>query len=135
MRNPEMSVIGHRSFLDQHGVRWHVWEVYPTSTDRRASEQPESRILSEADEAQLMDRRFPFERRGAIDPELAGGWLAFESEIARRRYAPIPRGWTGLPSRELCRLLQVAKEVRVASAEYMMSPPRGTPLIEPSEQS
>jgi hypothetical protein len=134
MRNPEMSVIGHRSFLDQHGVRWHVWEVYPTSTDRRASDDREA-ITPGADEAILTDRRFPFERRATIDPELANGWLAFESEIARRRYAPIPRGWTGLPSRELCRLLQVAKEVRVASVEYMMSPPRGTPLMDSTEQS
>lgn len=134
MRTPEMSVIGHRSFLDQHGIRWHVWEVYPTSTDRRISDDRDA-MTANPDEALLIDRRFPFERRATIDPELANGWLAFESEIARRRYAPIPRGWTGLPSRELCRLLQVAKEVRVASAEYMMSPPRGVPLMGSSEQS
>jgi hypothetical protein len=133
MRNPEMSVIGHRSFLDQHGIRWHVWEVYPTSTDRRASADREIATAA-VDETILTDRRFPFERRASIDPELAGGWLAFESEIARRRYAPIPRGWTGLPSRELCRLLQVAKEVRVTSAEYMVPQPLDIPLSEPTEQ-
>jgi hypothetical protein len=133
MRNPEMSVIGHRSFLDQHGIRWHVWEVYPTSTDRRVSD--DGAAITTLEEATLMDRRFPFERRASIDPELANGWLAFESEIARRRYAPIPRGWTGLPSRELCRLLQVAKEVRVTSAEYMMSPPRGISVMDSTEQS
>ena len=42
---------------------------------------------------------------------LAGGWLTFESEAAKRRLAPIPLYWVHAEDAELERLLADAKDV------------------------
>jgi hypothetical protein len=68
-----------RSFTDDNDVTWQVWDVRPSQPDlierRRRAETPPAGP----------------ERRAT--PGLVTGWLAFESENARRRLAPIPPGW------------------------------------------
>ena len=65
-----------------HGRRWEVWEVHPRDEGR------------------------------PVMPELAEGWLAFESSWEKRRLAPIPAGWTELPEETLRQLCQQALFVR-----------------------
>ena len=73
----------HREFFLQ-GERWEVWEVRP-------GERGEPR---------------------EVRPELAAGWLAFGSSTENRRLAPIPPGWTELPSEALGELCEKAAFVR-----------------------
>ena len=73
----------HREFV-LHGERWEVWEVRP-------GERGEPRD---------------------VRPELTGGWLAFGSSTETRRLAPIPAGWTELPTDALGELCERAAFVR-----------------------
>ena len=74
---------------------------------------------------------------------LAGGWLTFESELEKRRLAPIPLYWVKAPDEELERMLGTAKVVPKRSLDMKphldepeldtdapladLSPPRETP--------
>lgn len=71
-----------REFIDKSGTRWRVWDVYPSP---RAPSAPVDENVTPAD-APTVRRRFK-------NPELADGWLCFESLSERRRVAPIPPGW------------------------------------------
>jgi hypothetical protein len=53
------------TFTDQYGTSWDVFEVYPT----------EERTVSR------------------VPAAFRGGWLCFQSDLERRRLAPIPLGW------------------------------------------
>lgn len=66
----------------RQGQRWEVWEV------RRRQEHR------------------------SVDPELAEGWLTFESAAEKRRLAPIPEGWEELDDETLVRLCDSAAFVR-----------------------
>jgi hypothetical protein len=63
-----------RGFTDSTGVEWRVWEVYPTREVAPTSAEAlaQSRLKETAFE---------------------NGWLCFESQIEKRRLAPIPSGW------------------------------------------
>ena len=76
--------MSHREFFDLHGQRWEVWDV-------RLGDRGEAR---------------------AVRPDLAEGWLAFESSSEKRRLAPIPSGWSDLPEELLGQLCARAKFVR-----------------------
>ena len=67
--------MAHRVFHRQ-GQRWEVWEVRLGANGGRRS----------------------------VNPELSGGWLAFESPIEKRRLAPIPEGWEDLDDESLAEL-------------------------------
>jgi hypothetical protein len=76
-----------RGFTDSTGVEWRVWEVFPT----RAGVPSGAEALS---------------RTSLKETPFANGWLCFESTDAKRRLAPIPRGWefaTGEILAEFCR--------------------------------
>jgi hypothetical protein len=85
----------HRAFRDEKGIYWEVWEVHPRGRD---------------------DLIPPGMRRDLqmVSPELAVGWLAFESAGERRRYAPIPLGWAERTRQALIELLENAKVVRAS---------------------
>ena len=74
--------MAHREFFDPQGRRWEVWEVHP-----RVATRP-------------------------VLPELAEGWLAFESSWEKRRLAPIPPGWWDLSAEALQKLCQTALFIR-----------------------
>ena len=76
--------VAHREFFDLRGQRWEVWEV-------RLGERGDART---------------------VKPELAEGWLAFESSEEKRRLAPIPGGWTEMPAELLGQLCDRAVFVR-----------------------
>lgn len=74
--------MAHREFYDPQGRRWEVWEVRVGGDER------------------------------TVKPELAGGWLTFESAVEKRRLAPIPSGWNELPADALGELCERAAFVR-----------------------
>jgi hypothetical protein len=89
--------MAYREFTDDRGRYWRVWDVYPTLAERRlrsAGAPPGGR-----------ERRRSTERRLNIHPNMANGWLTFESRDGeRRRLAPIPQiagGWFAATDDEL----------------------------------
>ena len=77
-----------RRFLDEHDVQWAAWEVEIAYIAENAA------------------------RLQYLAPELAAGWVAFESESGeRRRLAPIPEGWYESGPSGLLGLLQRAELV------------------------
>ena len=74
-----------REFTDSAGREWRVWDVYPSPRSSKADQAAASITFGK--------------------PELAEGWLCFESAQERRRLAPIPPTWEvceGPALEELC---------------------------------
>ena len=87
-----------RQFTDERGEVWHVWPVHPESLERRIADDPH---LSRG-----VERRAKRESRVRVtNPEMAGGWLAFESRTERRRLGPIPESWVDMDEVALRSLL------------------------------
>ena len=86
-----------RTFMDQRGRKWEVWEVYPTMTERRVSSEPVPR-----------ERRWQTQARASLPEGLRHGWLAFESNRERRRLGPPPDGWEKMSDAELAELVERA---------------------------
>ena len=97
--------MAHREFKDSKQVSWDVWDVYPALGDRRTSGVDRREYRRETE-----DRRAAF-NAARLSPELAQGWLAFQSPGERRRLVPIPRGWEALDPMALERLCQAATPV------------------------
>lgn len=68
-----------REFTDKTGMRWRVYDVYPTGPSAALSVSPPT------------DRVNAFPSRDHVN-----GWLCFESTSEKRRLTPIPPDW------ELC---------------------------------
>ena len=90
----------HRSFRDEIGRQWEVWEVVPTAVERR--------IAQAVPRPPTVERRKVQETRVVVPDRLQKGWLAFQSGRERRRLAPIPSEWDELTAAELLDLLRVA---------------------------
>ena len=58
-------------------------------------------------------------------PEMAKGWLCFESAGEKRRLAPFPRSWEGLDDRDLPTLLAAA------TPSKRNTPPGGMSIDDP----
>lgn len=95
--------MAYRVIHDRAGVAWQVWEVHPTLGERR---QLRERRLAERATA---ERRRRTEHRPAVATHLTRGWLAFQSEVERRRRAPIPPDWELLTDDELLDVLDAAE--------------------------
>ena len=84
-----------RNITDQDGVAWQVWAVLLVSIERH-------RIIDPTTGAD----RLP------LPPELAGGWMAFESiRGERRRVGPLADGWDTLDDGALLAVLAHAARV------------------------
>ena len=91
----EVFPMGLREVRDADGVAWTVFDVFPF-------------------ERQLAPGR-PAPTR--LAPEMASGWLAFQSEAGeRRRVVPTPPEWERLSDAELLRLLDGAAAVAAGAA-------------------
>ena len=92
----------YRTFIDDRGRIWEVWDVAPSvverreGTDRRRAARPTG------------DRRVRAGARIPVPTSFRHGWLAFQTVGERRRLAPPPRGWDTLPDAQLSRLLRRA---------------------------
>ena len=104
--------MGYRTVRDRDGIDWQVWEVKPVWTerraaDRRAADSPHGPPGEERRTSR--DRRNLFDpTRPRISPGLECGWLAFASTRERRRLAPVPENWEGLPDEALLALCRQA---------------------------
>lgn len=96
-------------------VEWRVWAVHPRSADRRRTDR-RVRIASipmgHDRRVATIDRRLRQRAiRLQVKGEMAAGWLAFDSEVERRRLAPIPERWETLSNVELRALAEQAQIV------------------------
>ena len=92
----------YREFRDGSDELWTVWEVQPSSMERRLRDDPERRPR--------VDRRSSAStaRIRIDDPQFSHGWLAFESGLEKRRLCPVPPQWELLTDAELASLASQA---------------------------
>lgn len=104
--------MAYRTFVDADGVTWQVWEVRPTTVERRSRERRRQRLsYAGAERRSGVDRRRVREQRISLGPQLAQGWLAFHSASEKRRLAPIPEGWERWSGAQLGTLVTSAAPV------------------------
>ena len=106
--------MGLRAFRDSNRVEWRVWDVRPSGSgsDRRVADRrnPDPVIRYSGPERRSgKDRRVTRATRWVLPIR---EWLAFDSEIEKRRLIPVPENWEELPDRELERLCQQAVRVQ-----------------------
>ena len=97
----------YREFRDASDEAWSVWEVQPSSMERRLRDDPERRPRA--------DRRCsgPTARIRVDNPQFSHGWLAFESSLEKRRLCPIPLEWESLTDADLrCLLSQASPTIK-----------------------
>lgn len=120
-----------REFVDGYGAGWTVWSVAPLSAERRRTS--ERRDLHRPAGRALLGRGR--ERRGApaapltkrplrlaVLPALLRGWLCFESDLEKRRLAPVPPGWQSMSDRGLAELCARATVVARTARRAVGSP-------------
>lgn len=100
----------YRTFADEQGRSWEIWDVRPERVERRGVERrqhgeepwagPERRVADE--------RRQDRQVRMRLDYPLSEGWLVFKSDEEKRRLAPIPPDWDRLRGQELRELWRKA---------------------------
>lgn len=93
----------YRTFADDQGKSWEIWDVRPEQVEHRVGERredppgqwsgPERRMAS--------DRRQLPQARIRLSGPMAEGWLVFRSEDEKRRLAPIPPNWENCRGQEL----------------------------------
>jgi hypothetical protein len=103
----------YREFVDSRKIRWSVWHVAPTRSERRQRTTRRSEERVKSDRRRRSDVR---PRRVRVSAPLAGGWLCFECGSEKRRLVPVPPGWQRMSDRgleELCaRAIATVKTVR-----------------------
>ena len=92
--------MGLRTFEDEQGNQWQVWDVHPTTVERRMN-APEGFPES-------VDRRQTNQARFNLPPSLREGWLAFQHGDDSRRLSPIPPNWESTDDNRLLELLRSA---------------------------
>jgi hypothetical protein len=105
--------VTHRQIKDRLGKIWDVWQVYPTSTERRLVQ----RRVKRQDRTDSLERRSGKERRrlskarNPVAEEFTYGWLCFETAGEKRRLAPVPEGWDRADDETIEQWCCVAKPV------------------------
>ena len=94
--------MAYRELRDDRRVLWYVWEVQPASIERRLRDDPAKRPHVERRRTPSLPRFRP------SNPQLAAGWLAFESPFEKRRLWPFPPQWLAMSDDELLVLLAQA---------------------------
>jgi hypothetical protein len=92
-----------RTFVAPDGDEWRAWQVIPTLrlNDQLLGERRGQDVLA----YDGPERRGPESPRANVadyvQPQLASGWLCFESDREKRRIAPPPAGWDSCSEAEL----------------------------------
>lgn len=100
----------YRTFADEQGRSWEIWDVRPERVERRGTDRRQERpVLWPGIERRAGPnrRQRPHASLDLTHP-LARGWLAFKSEDEKRRLAPIPANWESYRGRELRELWEKA---------------------------
>ncbi len=104
--------MAYRTFLDNNGRYWQVWESHPQRFERRRSERRQSDHPWRGEERRGTERRQNVRNRAVVvDTQLANGWLTFESFTEKRRLAPVPHRWEEMSVRDLIDLWERANPV------------------------
>lgn len=105
--------MAYRTFLDDNGRYWQVWESHPHIFERRKGDRRQNSGSWQGEERRAApDRRqLTRPRSSLVDMRLANGWLTFESFTEKRRLAPIPARWEEMSVRELIGLWESANPV------------------------
>lgn len=98
--------MAYRTLTDEGGRVWEVWDVVPTSAERRRAQEP-GEVPDPAAE-----RRSSPQHRVRVIPGWESGWLTFQCAEERRRVVPIPAGWDALSDRDLRMILSAAPPAR-----------------------
>lgn len=93
-----------RQFIADDGQVWEVWDVVPTSPERRFEHPPTP--------PGGVERRKKPQFRVNLGKAMVNGWLIFACGTQRRRLAPIPEKWQVAPEAELRVLLASAVPVQ-----------------------
>jgi hypothetical protein len=111
-----------RQIIDNTGTRWDVWEVDPKDLERHSYDR-RSMGRDSTTPASAAPVAWTPANVEALHPDLRSGWLCFQSNLGRRRFAPIPARWQELPENVLRVMLDVATPVaRAGSAGSQTTP-------------
>jgi hypothetical protein len=107
--------MGYRTFVDQDGSYWQVWDSQPSKMERRlrGSDRRNHKpfLWTGAERRAGQDRRLTEQRRITLSSGYGAGWLTFESLNEKRRLIPIPQGWEDITQAELRALCERARRV------------------------
>ena len=107
--------MSYRTFVDNDGAYWQVWDSLPVKFERRVLSEDRRRAKSFAwqgtDRRSGVDRRTTSQRRITLSEGYGRGWLTFESLAEKRRLVPIPNRWEELSNAELRALCEQAKRI------------------------
>lgn len=112
----------YRTFADDTGRSWEIWDVRPEGIERRSGERREKRLTPWTGFERRVsdDRRQKREVRMRLDYPLSDGWLVFKSDEEKRRLSPIPDNWETLRGQGLRALWEkaevIGKRIREQSA-------------------
>ena len=105
--------MAYREYVDSCRIKWAVWYVAASRSERRECDTRRSEERAKADRRRRCEAR-PLRMR--VSSPMSGGWLCFESATEKRRLVPVPPGWQCMSDRgleELCaRATAVAKSAR-----------------------
>ena len=103
----------YRTFADDQGRSWEIWDVRPERVERRNAERRHERPSpwTGLERRVADDRRQNSEVRLRLSHLLAGGWLVFKSDHERRRLSPIPDNWESLRAPQLRALWEQAEVI------------------------
>jgi hypothetical protein len=102
----------YRTFADEQGRSWEIWDVRPERIERRGAERRQERTTPWTGlERRVSDRRQKREARMRLTHPLSEGWLVFKSDEEKRRLSPIPANWESLRGQDLRALWERAEVI------------------------
>lgn len=103
----------YRTFADEAGRGWEVWDVRPERIERRSGERRQERPTpwTGLERRVSEDRRKKRESRIRLSYPLSEGWLVFKSGEEKRRLSPIPANWEILRGQDLRTLWEKAEVI------------------------
>ena len=106
--------MAYRTFTDENGSYWQVWDIRPERRERRSIERRTNRAAPWPGPERRKGERRNTERRGLQQSRVvlasgsATGWLIFESLSESRKLVGIPAGWEKYTQTQLRMLAQKA---------------------------
>lgn len=103
----------YRTFADDTGRSWEIWDVRPERIERRGGERRQDRPTpwTGLERRVSEDRRQKREVRMRLTYPLSEGWLVFKSDEEKRRLSPIPANWEALRGPDLRALWEKAEVI------------------------
>lgn len=103
----------YRTFADEQGRSWEIWDVRPERVERRGPErrQPQPTPWTGLERRVAEDRRQKGELRVRLTYPLSEGWLVFKADHEKRRLSPIPENWESSRGQELRALWEKAEVI------------------------